>query len=46
MLMTRGGAERDGKRKSQADFGLSVQSPPQGSISGTIKTRPEPKSRV
>ena len=44
--MSRGGAERQGDRGSQAGPTLSVQSPMQGSISRTVRSWPEPKPRV
>ena len=42
----RGEAEREGERESQADSELSVQGPTQGSVSQTVRSGPEWKSRV
>ena len=41
-----GQRETEGERDSQAGSTLSVQSPTPGLISGTVRSRPEPKSRV
>ena len=44
----KGGKGRESKeeRESQADSALSAHSPVWGSISGTLRSRPELKSRV
>ena len=44
--MSRGGTEREGGRESQAGFVLSVRSLARGSMSRTMTSRPELKSRV
>ena len=49
--MSTGGAERKGKRESQAGSSLSAWSPTRGSIarnvrSWFVRSRPEPKSKV
>ena len=42
--MSRGGAEREGDRGSEAGSALSPQSPTRGSNSQTTRSWPEPKS--
>ena len=42
----RGGAEKERERESQAGFVLSAQSLLQGSIPWTLRSWPEPKSRI
>ena len=43
--MREGAAEREGERKSEAGSVLSVQNMMRGSISRTMRSRLEPKSR-